>query len=102
MPRDRRSFNVHQVGFAAAERPAVASGALQVDPERPNAQGAVVPDPVRPRRVIRDQVAWPQHVRDAVDLDRQLALEHHALFVAGVVHRLLVGRAPPRDLSGGP
>src|SRR5258708_19431704 len=61
---------------------------VEVEPERADFGFAVVPDLVLAARAIGDEIALPQYMLGAVDLDGQFALQHKTIFEAVLAHRL--------------
>src|SRR5882724_9931042 len=62
---------------------------VEVEPERADVGFAVVPDLVLAAGAIGDEIALPQHMFGAVDLDGQYALQHKTIFEAVVADRML-------------
>src|SRR5437879_6929713 len=62
---------------------------VEVDPDRADFGFAVVPDLVLAAGAIGDEIALPQHMLGAVDLDGQFALQHKTIFEAVVADRML-------------
>src|SRR5439155_20946656 len=62
---------------------------VEVEPERADFGFAVVPDLVLAAVAISDEIALPQHMLGAVDLDGQYALQNKTIFETVVADRML-------------